>query len=68
MSKKVKKYIKTTGIIVGVCAGVALLGTSWVGLGLIFQEQYHDPEFFRTTMYQHARYGWSRKLNDGWAA
>ncbi len=68
MNEKAKRVLKTTGIIAGVCTIGAMAGLSWIGLGILFQEQYHDPDNYLNSIWQYARYGWSAKLNDGWAA
>ena len=63
-SKKASKVCK----IAKVCTVGALIGLSYIGLGVMFQEQYHDPENYMHTILQNARYGWSVKTHDGWAA
>lgn len=63
-----KKAIKTIGIVIGSLALLTLGGLAYIGLGEIFLEEYHDPDHWTHSVYQSARYGWSRKLNDGWAA
>lgn len=65
---KLKKILKVTGTVVGTCVGVCALGLSWLALGQIFVEQYHDPEHWANSIYNFSRYGWSLKTNDGWAA
>ena len=66
--KKKASLIKTCGKILGVIGGVAILGAAWVGFGEIFVEQYQNPDNWPHDVYQYARYGWSLKFNDGWAA
>lgn len=69
MSDRTKRKLKIAGIVVGSCVGVCILGLAWVGLGNIFIEQYHGPnDDWLHYVYQSARYGWSLKTGDGWAA
>lgn len=63
-----KKAIKTIGIVIGSLALLTLGGLAYIGLGEIFHEKYHDPEHWAWAVYQSTRYGWSLKLDDGWAA
>ena len=68
MKEKTKKVLKIGGIIIGTCAGAALLGAAFIGGGTICCEMYYDPDNWKSTVFQSAMLGYDHIFNLGWAA